>query len=79
MGGLLMRFFPLAVAALSCPLIALPPRVRLRPPTEPAAAESERKVIHIRFDEKYFRIKLLNQLQMCFGGKFEWTKQGYIH
>lgn len=41
MGGLMVRFFPLAVEDLSCPdLTELPrsPRARLRPPTE--AAES---------------------------------------
>ena len=44
MGGLMVRFFPLAVEDLSCPdLTELPrsPRARLRPPTE--AAESIKK------------------------------------
>ena len=44
MGGLIVRFFPLAVEDLSCPdLTELPrsPRARLRPPTE--AAESMEK------------------------------------
>ena len=44
MGGLIVRFFPLAVEDLSCPdLTELPrsPRARLRPPTE--AAESMKK------------------------------------
>ena len=49
MGGLFMRFFPLAVEALSCPRIT-PPRARLRPPTEPAAAESEIKDIQCRLE-----------------------------
>ena len=45
MGGLMVRFFPLAVEDLSCPdLTELPrsPRARLRPPTE--AAESIKKL-----------------------------------
>ena len=45
MGGLMVRFFPLAVEDLSCPdLTELPrsPRARLRPPTE--AAESIKKM-----------------------------------
>ena len=47
MGGLMVRFFPLAVEDLSCPdLTELPrsPRARLRPPTE--AAESIKKIGH---------------------------------
>jgi hypothetical protein len=46
MGGLMVRFFPLAVEDLSCPdltELARSPRARLRPPTE--AAESVKKKI----------------------------------
>ena len=40
-GGLLLRFFPLAVEDLSCPLTVLP-RVRLlRPPTTAEAEANE--------------------------------------
>ena len=45
MGGLMVRFFPLAVEDLSCPdltELARSPRARLRPPTE--AAESVKKL-----------------------------------
>ena len=48
MGGLMVRFFPLAVEDLSCPdLTELPrsPRARLRPPTE--AAESMKTKIQL--------------------------------
>ena len=48
MGGLMVRFFPLAVEDLSCPdltELARSPRARLRPPTE--AAESVKKRIFV--------------------------------
>ena len=57
MGGLMVRFFPLAVEDLSCPdLTELPrsPRARLRPPTE--AAESKN-------DIEYFLSKQLKNGQ----------------
>ena len=55
MGGLMVRFFPLAVEDLSCPdltELARSPRARLRPPTE--AAESVKNF-------KYFLSKIIVQ------------------